>query len=173
MAHIIGGYKRSTGPLNVQAFTTSKTLQKLALNITSANIQKLGVNLTTDNAHLIPEYVPVEDQLSLNACVANATVGAFEILKGLEDPSAIQALSRLYLYWNARAYTNDTNTDQGTYIHNALDSLTKMGVCEEALWPYDPSEVLVQPPIAAYKEGNENTITTFYQIITTGDARLN
>jgi len=160
MSHIIGGYLRSSGPLNVPVFATSNTLTQLA-------------SASTGSQYLIPDYAPIADQLSLNSCVANATTSALEMLKGLENPNSIQLLSRLFCYWNSRSYTSSTNIDQGCYIHNALDSLTRLGVCEESVWPYSTSEVFTQPPIAAYKEGNDNTITAFYQITSQGNNKLN
>lgn len=153
------GYKPSSGNLGVPEFRTSGTLVKLAASDSSST-------------YIIPEYTPISDQLSLNSCAANATADAFEILKGLEDKNSVVQLSRLFVYWNARTYTHDTDKDDGTFIHNALDSLTRLGICEEDLWPYDVSHVYNQPPVLAYKQGNDNTINNFYQITSIGNARL-
>jgi C1A family cysteine protease len=158
MTNKIGGYKQSSGNIHVQPFSSSATIKKMG----SSN---------SSNTYIIPEYTPISDQLTLNSCAANATADAFEMIKGIEDQSKVKQLSRLLIYWNARVYDNMTNVDDGCYIHNALNSLTILGVCEESLWPYDITKVYAQPPIVAYKQGNDNTIDAFYQIVSQGIAR--
>lgn len=134
-----------------------------------------ALGATTDpNQHLIPEYTPISNQLSLSSCVANATADAFEIIKGLENPNAVKQLSRLFVYWNARLYAKDTDKDEGTYIMYAMDSLSDYGICEENTWPYDVNRVFAQPNQIAYKEGDDNTlkIDDYYKIRTSGQYRL-
>jgi C1A family cysteine protease len=121
--------------------------------------------------HIIPENFPIYDQLSLNSCVANATCGALEILMGLKQSNPA-GLSRLFVYWNARVYTKETDRDEGTYIRNAFDSLRTLGVCLENAWKYDPGMVFAQPNLESYKEGDDNTIDSFYRIDSTGSQRL-
>jgi C1A family cysteine protease len=156
----IGGYLPSEGDLNVSVFKSNETLNNLA-------------SATPADGYIIPDYSPILNQSSLSSCVANAACGSLELLKGLEDPNSIQLLSRLFVYYNARAYDNAINEDKGCYIHNALNSLTKFGVCEENLWPYDITQVFYEPSLLAYKEGNDNMITTFYQIISEGNELIN
>ncbi len=128
----------------------------------------------TTTQHIIPEHTPVSDQGALSSCVANATADAFEIIKGLEDPHSVKQLSRLFVYWNARSYHNETNKDEGTYIMYAMDALTKFGVCQENTWQYNESAVFSQPNIIAYKEGDDNTLKleNFYKIRNVGQERL-
>lgn len=94
------------------------------------------------------------------------------ILRGLEDKNANLLLSRLFLYWNSRLVTKDTGKDEGTYIHNIMSSLNNMGVCLESAWEYDVSNVFTQPPILAYKQGDDNTFNNFYQIMSSDSERL-
>jgi C1A family cysteine protease len=157
MRNVVGGWKRSSPEqlVGVPQFKSSPTLQGLA----AAN---------TGSAYTIPNSVPIFDQGQLDSCVANSTCAGFEILANIANSSDTTALSRLFLYWNARVYIQSTNQDAGCYIHDALNSLSTLGICEESLWPYDESEVLVQPPIAAYQQGNANTIIGFSQITDTG-----
>lgn len=153
------GWKRSSGNLGIAPLTRTGTLVQLA---SKADPQE----------HIIPEYIPIYNQLSLSSCAANAGTGMWGILRGLEDANANLLLSRLFLYWNARLYTNDTGKDQGTYIHNVMDSVTTLGVCLESQWEYDPSKVFKQPPILAYKQGDDNTFNDFYQVKSEGNDRL-
>lgn len=154
------GWKPSSGNLGIDSFTRSNTIVKLGAT-------------TDSNQHIIPEYTPISNQFNIGSCAANAGCDMWEILYGLEDPNNVSQLSRLFLYWNARLYTQDTGKDEGTYIHNVMNSLTKTGVCRESTWPYITSKVFTQPNIIAYKEGDDNTLNTFYQILSWDDERLN
>jgi C1A family cysteine protease len=152
------GWKKSSGPLNVPEFKVSGTLIKLGA--------------ASSSEHIITEYTPISNQGSIGSCAANAGADMWEILYGLEHPGHFIQLSRLFLYWNARLYTQDTGKDDGTYIHNVMDSLTKMGVCLESTWPYDTSKVFAQPNQIAYKQGDDNTFNNYYQIISYDNDRL-
>jgi C1A family cysteine protease len=122
---------------------------------------------------LIPEHTPISDQGPLSSCVANATADAFEILRGLSDPSAVEQLSRLFVYWNARLYSRQTNIDKGTFIMYGMQSLIDYGICGENTWQYDPNKVFAQPNQLAYKEADDNTfkVDSFYKIRTLGSYR--
>jgi C1A family cysteine protease len=129
---------------------------------------------STSSTHIITEHTPISNQGALSSCVANATADAFEILKGLEDSSKVEQLSRLFLYWNARLYSKQTDKDQGTFIMYAMQSLLEFGLCSESTWNYDTSKVFAQPTQLAYKEGDDNTfkLDSFYKIRTMGTYRL-
>lgn len=120
--------------------------------------------------HIIPEYTPLSNQLTLSSCVANATADTLEILMGLVG-KVIQ-ISRLFIYWNARLYINETDKDSGSYIKDAFASLAKDGVCPESVWDYNPDNVLKQPSLEAYRQASDNTITSYYKIQSTGQKRL-
>jgi len=153
------GWIRSSGNLNVPSFKCSNSLSALS----SQN--------STDQ-YLIPcSSVPVFDQGGLSSCVANATNMSLQILMNIENGS-YKTLSRLMSYWNARLVTGDTDKDQGTFIHLCFGELMTLGVCEETAWPYMEAEVNSQPPLLAYKEGNDNTINAFYEITSTDAQRL-
>lgn len=139
----------------------------------SGGLIKLAAANATGEYH-IPEYTPISDQGQLGSCVANGTADAFEIIKGIENPSSVKQLSRLFVYWNARLYDHDTSRDEGTYVSNAMQSLVDYGICEETTWVYNESKVFVQPTLVAYKEADDNTLKAadFYKIITTGNGRL-
>lgn len=156
----LGGYRPSIGKINCPIFD----------NVNSKFMKLAG---SQNDTHIIPEFTPISNQGHIGSCVANSTADCLEILKGLEDPSRVEQVSRLFIYYNARIYQNETSKDNGCYIHDALDSLTKLGVCRESTWIYDTSKVFIQPPLEAYREGNDNTITSFYQITSTGINRIN
>lgn len=158
MTHLIGGYLPSAGNLNVQPFQISNTL--LALGSTN-----------TAEQYIIPDATPILDQQNINACVAFSTTEAFSILKYLET-GIVEEYSELFLYWNSRNVINATNQNTGCFIHDALHSLTTLGICSASLWAFDPSKIYNQPPIFSYKQGNDNRIATFYQITSNNEQRL-
>lgn len=123
-----------------------------------------------NNTHIIQEFTPISNQLSLSSCTANATVDALEILMGLQG-NVVQ-LSRLFVYWNSRLYDGATHLDDGTYIKNAFASLSKDGVCPENIWEYNINKVYSQPSIEAYRQGSDNTIDSYYKIKSFGNSRL-
>jgi C1A family cysteine protease len=45
---------------------------------------------------------------------------------------------------------NQAGNDDGATSRNAIKAAAKPGVCPEALWPYDPANVLHAPPKQAY-----------------------
>lgn len=131
-------------------------------SIVQSVINSVRVNHNTEFS--IPEFTPISNQGTIGSCVANATCDALEILLGLEDPNSVVQLSRLHLYWNARSYTHDTGRDDGSYIRNCVDSLQRLGVCPESIWPYDTQMVFAQPPIRAYQLSLDNKINAYYYI---------
>lgn len=114
--------------------------------------------------HILPEYTPISNQGVLGSCVANATCGAFSLLKGIENKNSVVEYSRLFLYYNARLYIKQTDKDEGCFIRDAFDSLTRIGICREELWKYDTNKVFAQPNLFAYGEADSNKISDFYSI---------
>ena len=127
-----------------------------------------AVNNVSDS-FIIKEYTQLSNQLGLSSCVGNAVCDALEILLG-QNGKVIQ-LSRLFVYWNARVYTQDTDKDEGCFIKHAFDSLETLGSCSEDLWKYDENKVFLQPNLFSYKEANDNKINSFYRI--SDNKRLN
>lgn len=152
------GWIRSNGNLGITSFQSSPTLQSLA-------------DPNNANEYIIPTTVPVFDQGNLNSCVANSTAVSLMILAQVANGS-FTTLSRLMVYWNARVPVQATNKDAGTYVHLAFQSLSSLGVCPESTWQYVESEVNVEPPLEAYKQGNDNTINAFYEITSLADQRV-
>ncbi len=114
----------------------------------------------------IPCTTPLSNQGNIGSCVANATADAFELL--MQKPDQI---SRLWIYWLARAYHEATSVDDGTSIRYAFDALARYGACPEDVWEYDTSKVFYQPPILAYTIASANKLTGYYRIGSVGDDR--
>ncbi|MDX2216843.1 MAG: C1 family peptidase [Oculatellaceae cyanobacterium bins.114] len=99
----------------------------------------------------------VEEQVG-NSCVANAFVGAYEYLAKRELGEAGD-VSRLFLYYNARARHNSQNEDSGTMMYCAIESLMEHGACCEDLWLNDESMIFNEPDASAYENAANFTIT--------------
>lgn len=93
---------------------------------------------------------PVEDQLTTNSCVANAVIGALE-LHQKKAGLPLTDLSRLYVYYNARALSDTEMQDTGSYIHHGMAAVLAHGACEARMWPFDKSSVTTKPPANCYQ----------------------
>lgn len=126
------------------------------------------------------------DQGQLGSCVANATaqaVRAAHVREGIDRPPL---LSRLALYYLARAFTHDQHQDTGTYTRSACQALAKFGFCPEDVWPYDDTATpgahgevprfARMPSPAAFRAGFDQIAATgpaaYMRITETGTARL-
>lgn len=93
---------------------------------------------------------PVEDQQATNSCVANAVVGALE-LHQKKAGLPLTDMSRLFVYYNARALADNEDKDIGSYIHHGMAALLAYGACEERLWPFQAATVNSKPTPACYE----------------------
>lgn len=114
---------------------------------------------------------PVEGQFQISSCVGNAVANAYELMINRLYPSQFVNLSRLFIYYNARALEGIQNVDDGAYIRNALQGLKLYGVCKETLWPYDPGRVNVKPADDCYQEAKHRTIVE-YQLVADVDGMV-
>lgn len=122
-------------------------------------------------------FKEISDQGSLSSCVGNAVADSCEAMQikrsGL-DPSKVDNLSRLFIYWNARNLDTppSVNSDSGSNIRFAFDSIRRYGVPPEHIYPYLSYKVNDRPGWIAYKYAIQNKITAFYRIDATGDERI-
>ena len=93
---------------------------------------------------------PVESQGHTNSCVANAIVGALEIHQR-KAGKPVTDMSRLFLYYNARALAEKEQDDCGSFIHHGMAAVMAFGVCEERMWPFLEPMVKTRPTEACYK----------------------
>jgi len=94
---------------------------------------------------------PVLDQGQIGSCTGHGSseaVRAALIKAGHLD----LPLSRLYPYYNGRAYEGTTDQDAGAMICDVVKGLVKFGCATEALWPYS-SPYEDKPYPVAYRDG--------------------
>ncbi|MBK8257473.1 MAG: TerB family tellurite resistance protein [Polyangiaceae bacterium] len=98
----------------------------------------------------------VEQQAETNSCAANATAGAYEYLVKRHLGEDAYDVSRLFIYYNARALENPDNIeDEGSILQAVIDGLHQHGACSEDTWPFDPNVVNEQPSEEAYQEASQ------------------
>src|SRR5205085_12510207 len=106
----------------------------------------------------------VYDQGQLGSCTANAIGGAFEyeqIKEGAKDFMP----SRLFIYYNERAIEGTVDSDSGAMIRDGIKSIAKLGVCDEAIWPYDITRFTEKPPKQAYTDASKHQATVYRRVI--------
>lgn len=91
---------------------------------------------------------PIKDQGDLGSCTANAINACIEFVERKQGQKFIP-LSRLYLYYNERVMINTVHEDSGALIRDGIKSVNQVGVCSEAIWPYDISKFATKPPAKA------------------------
>ena len=111
--------------------------------------------LTVDLRAKMP---PIDDQLSLGACSADAIVAAVEYKR----PELIG--SRLFVYYNERLLKQRVSTDSGSSIENGMKAVSIYGVCEESLYPYRVDHFTDVPSAEAYANGLLHRVLDYKQI---------
>ncbi len=134
-------------------------------------------------------YCTESDQGNIGSCAGNATADAVEILNALEEAEKAKAegrepnpptqLSRLFVYALARNLIDengdgqgDIGKDQGSYIRLCFEVLSRYGICDEGVWPYDVSKVFTLPSVSALRQAVGHKIHDYYRIRSAGEDRI-
>ena len=91
------------------------------------------VPASADNSDLVPSLL---NQGGLGSCTANAAAYAIRasmLVLGVLNPEFI---SRLFLYYLARATHGMALVDSGSYLRAIFEVANKFGFCPESIWPY-------------------------------------
>lgn len=105
----------------------------------------------------------VFDQGRLGSCVGHGTALAWEIQHYRATGQWLD-ISRLLIYYNARALEGSTNADTGCQIVDAVQSLIKLGSSKEACWPYDVAKFRQKAPACAYREALGHRVIRAYKV---------
>lgn len=103
------------------------------------------------------------DQGLIGSCVAHGTTEAWDFAFCKATGRHFQ-LSRLMVYYNARAMEGTAGSDSGCQIVDAVKSLQKLGSPIETLWPYDVSKFRVKPPKPAYDNGKAHLVIQAFKV---------
>ena len=117
-----------------------------------ASSPELSITATPDLPESVdfrPHCSVVEDQGSVGSCTANAIVGALEYLMNRSFGDHVN-LSRLFVYYNARRFSDQEGVDAGATMHHAMAGLLAHGACLEDHWPYDKARWNLRPHEVCY-----------------------
>jgi C1A family cysteine protease len=115
---------------------------------------------SVDLRHLFK--LPIYDQGELGSCTANAICASLQCIL----PSASFSPSRMFLYANELLQDGDLSmADQGSTLETGCNVLSQLGICSEALWPYQPSvDFGKKPPPEAYTEALSHKFSRFLHL---------
>jgi C1A family cysteine protease len=100
---------------------------------------------------------PIDDQLSLGACSADAIVAAIEYKTPFVG-------SRLFVYYNERLLNKSIAEDAGSTLETGMQAVSTYGVCEERLYPYNISHFTDTPSAEAYANGLLHRATKYVKV---------
>jgi C1A family cysteine protease len=105
---------------------------------------------------------PVEDQLNLGSCTANAGVGMYEYFENRAHGNYTNA-SRLFLYKvtrNLMGWTGDT----GAYLRTTMGALALFGTPPEKFWPYNVPDFEKEPTAFCYAYAQSFQALRYYRL---------
>jgi C1A family cysteine protease len=112
---------------------------------------------------LRPLCPPVMVQGELGSCVAHGVTEALRYLL-IKGGKIDVPLSRLQLYYDARAIEGVTGEDTGCQIRDAIKSALVDGVAHEPLWPYDINRYTAKPTPDVYVDAKKFEAATFERV---------
>jgi C1A family cysteine protease len=115
---------------------------------------------------------PIENQLNLGSCTANAGVGMVEYFERRANGKHIDA-SRLFLYKTTRNLLNSKG-DTGAFLRTTMGAMVLFGVPPESYWPYtdkpgtDPGGFDCEPSAFCYAFGASYKPIMYYKLDSPG-----
>jgi len=128
--------------------------------LTPTRVLKKGVKIAT-TADLRAWCSPVENQLSLGSCTANAGVGIVEYYEQRSFGRHIDA-SRLFLYKVTRNLLHWTG-DTGAFLRSTMGALVLFGVPPEEYWPYKIADFEKEPTAFCYAFAQNYQAIKYYR----------
>ncbi|MBK7626722.1 MAG: cysteine protease [Bacteroidales bacterium] len=93
-------------------------------------------------------FSPVENQLSLGSCTAQAGIGIVEYFERRAYGKYFEG-SRLFLYKTTRNMMQEKG-DTGAFMRNVMGALVLCGVPHEKYWPYKVADFVKEPGSFVY-----------------------
>jgi C1A family cysteine protease len=114
---------------------------------------------------------PIEDQLNLGSCTANAGVATVEYFEKRAFNTYIDA-SRLFLYKVTRDLLGLTG-DTGAYLRSTMAALVLFGLPPEKYWPYIVANFDNEPSSFLYAFAENFKSISYYRLDPSGTTPLN
>lgn len=105
---------------------------------------------------------PIENQLNIGSCTANAGVGLVEYYERRAYGKHVDA-SRLFLYKTTRNLLKWTG-DTGAYLRSTLKALALFGVPPEEYWPYVVADYDKEPTAFLYSFASNFQAVKYYRL---------
>lgn len=105
----------------------------------------------------------VLNQLNIGSCVAHGVSTAWDYAYYLLTKKHIR-VSRLQIYWDARAKIGTTRSDSGCQIVDAVNNMQRIGAGEEKLWPYIPNKFTIKPPTICYTDAKKHIAIRAFKV---------
>ena len=118
---------------------------------------------------LLPVCPPVYDQGQLGSCTANAICAAVEV-DFITAKAPDWRPSRLFVYYNERAMEGTIKQDSGAQIRDGVKTINTLGVCTEALLPYDITKFTAKPKTACFADALKNKSLKYERVVQTSNA---
>ena len=107
-------------------------------------------------------FSPVENQLNLGSCTANAAAGVLEYCERRAFGRHIDA-SRLFLYKATRNFMHQTG-DTGAYLRTTMGALVLFGIPPEEFWPYKVASFDAEPSAFCYSFANNYKTIQYFRL---------
>lgn len=112
---------------------------------------------------------PIWQQGHIGSCSAHGSCAAF-VTDRMRQGEPDFMPSRLFVYYNGRAYAGNANHDSGSSIRDVMKGLAQFGAPPDSLWGYTEDHVTAKPPDAAYVEARKHIVTQYAPVIQSADA---
>lgn len=139
-------------------------------------LTKVGVPKLVKSSAKLPANVdlrawcsPIENQLNLGSCTANAGVGMVEYYERRAFGKHLDA-SRLFLYKSTRGLLKWTG-DTGAFLRSTMEALVLFGVPPEDYWPYTVANYDIEPSGFLYAFAQNFQALNYYRLDPSGTAK--
>ena len=135
-----------------------------------AKVHKTGAKPTLATSMDLRAWCsPIEDQLNLGSCTANAGVGMAEYYERRAFGKYINA-SRLFLYKTTRELLKSTG-DTGAFLRSTMEAMVLFGLPPEDYWPYVVANFDNEPSAFLYSFGQNYQALNYYRLDPAGTAK--
>jgi C1A family cysteine protease len=107
-------------------------------------------------------FSPIENQLTLGSCTANAGVGLLEYFERASSGRSLDA-SRLFLYKATRDLMGQTG-DTGAFLRVTMQAMVLFGIPPEEYWPYDVTAFETEPSAFCYAFAQNYRTVQYYRL---------
>jgi len=107
---------------------------------------------------------PVYDQRHLNSCSANAIAAALRYDELKQGRQRVAPPSRLFIYYNERVLSGVVGTNSPVSLRDGYRTVTKVGACPEAMWPYLVRRFRAIPPARCFRSAQRRRAIAYYRI---------